>query len=296
MAPAGGELTLASVGIAGIAKPLAVQRPERVVTLLARFDVRVDLPAHRKGSDLSRNAEALAEVLDESLHRPVSSLEDACARVARELLQRHAYATHATVEAEAEYLRRRGLSRERESYEEYRLIAGAEARRTAGGSVSVSRSVGAEAVGMTACPCAMESTRELLAKEYPLLNDPAMAGFPVVTHNQRNRTRLVFDLPEGVDVEADELLDALEAAPSSPTYSILKRRDEAELVLNAHRNPKFVEDVLRDLLLGLPKRFPRLPDGIGVLATTRSDESIHKFDVVASHRATLGELRAAAPR
>src|SRR5271155_4248013 len=37
MVPQAGLLTLRSVGIAGIVKPLAIQRPERVVTLTARF-------------------------------------------------------------------------------------------------------------------------------------------------------------------------------------------------------------------------------------------------------------------
>ncbi|MCI4367666.1 MAG: GTP cyclohydrolase, FolE2/MptA family, partial [Thermoplasmata archaeon] len=93
MVPRAGLLTLRSVGIAGIVKPLSIQRPERVVTLTARFQVGVDLPAQRKGSDLSRNAELLAEVVDETLIHPVESLESACALVAAELLRRHAYAT-----------------------------------------------------------------------------------------------------------------------------------------------------------------------------------------------------------
>ncbi|MCI4367605.1 MAG: GTP cyclohydrolase, FolE2/MptA family, partial [Thermoplasmata archaeon] len=116
-----------------------------------------------------------------------------------------------------------------------------------------------------------------------------------VSHNQRNRTRVLFDLPTGTSVEAEAILDAIEGAQSSPTYAILKRRDEAQVVLNAHRNPKFVEDVLRDLLLGLPARFPSLPDDLKVRVQTTSEESIHKYDVVAAHEATLGELRSRVP-
>jgi GTP cyclohydrolase-4 len=292
MVPRSGLLTLRSVGIAGIVKPLAIQRPERVVTVTARFQVGVDLPAQRKGSDLSRNAELLAEVVDETLVHPVESLEAACALVAEELLKRHSYATHATVSASAEYLRRRGLVPERRSYEEYLLLAEATGDRRLDGGMDLHRSVGGEAVGMTACPCAMETAREMLTKEFPLLDDPSMASFPIVSHNQRNRTRVLFDLPPGIVVEAEEILDAIEGAQSSPTYAILKRRDEAQVVLNAHRNPKFVEDVLRDLLLGLPARFPTLPDELTVRIRTTSEESIHKYDVVAAHEATLGELRA----
>ena len=92
------------------------------------------------------------------------------------------------------------------------------------------------------------------------------------------------------------MIEAIEAAQSSPTSAILKRGDEARVVLDAHRNPKFVEDVLRDLLASLPHRFPQLLPSTIVRAHTVSEESIHKYDVVASHRTTLGEIRETAAR
>jgi GTP cyclohydrolase IV len=290
--PVDGHLPLHQVGISGVKKPLAVHRPDRVVTLGATFSVAVDLPADRKGSDLSRNAVLLAEVIDDSIHEPPESLEAVCARIARELLVRHPYATRSRAEASADYFLPRGISPERTSLEDFRLFAEAVAVRGAGGAVAVRRSVGAEAVGMTACPCAMETCREQLSAEVPLLRDPSLQGLPMVTHNQRNRTRLVFELPEGADVEVDRMIDAVEAAQSAPTYHILKRGDEARVVLAAHRNPKFVEDVLRGLLASLPARFPRLPDDVGVHAHTVSEESIHKYDVAADHVTSMGELRA----
>ena len=294
MAPTQGRLTLRSVGVSKIRKPLSVQRGDRVHTLAAMFDVAVDLPSGRKGSDLSRNAEVLAEIVDRTVERPVSSLESACSSIARELLVRHPYATQATVEASAEYFLRKGISEERRSFEDYLLLAEATATRTEGGDVELRRAIGAEAVGMTACPCAMETCREKLTQEYPLLADRRLATLPMISHNQRNRTRLVFELDGSTEVEAEEVIAAIEAAQSSPTYAILKRGDEGQVVLNAHRHPKFVEDVLRDLLASLPARFPTMPDSVAVRATTVSEESIHKYNVEASHRITLGELRRAA--
>ena len=289
-APSLGRLSLRRVGITGIRKPVSVQRPERVVTLSASFTVAVDLPESRKGSDLSRNAEVLAQILDETITEPVASLEAACSRIAGELLARHPYATTAEVDSSAEYFLRRGISEGRRSFEDYTLLAEARAERR-DDSVRVRRTIGAEAVGMTACPCAMETCRERLVAEYPALAAPSLSELPMITHNQRNRTRLRLELPAGVDVEADELIDAIEDAQSSPTYAILKRGDEASVVLNAHRNPRFVEDVLRSLLASLPKRFPALPDDVTVSVDTRSEESIHKYDVVASHETLLGALR-----
>jgi len=294
MAPRHGRLELHQVGVTEIKKPISVRRADRTVTLSASFGVSVDLPAARKGSDLSRNAELLAELVDRTAHAPVESLEAACQSIARELLVRHPYASESRARASADYFLPRGIAPDRESLEDYRLLAEARAFRNGDASVRTRRRIGAEAVGMTACPCAMENVRERLSGEYPALRSAELQGLPMITHNQRNRTRLTFELDEGVEVEADEIIAAIEAAQSSPTFAILKRGDEARLVLNAHRNPKFVEDVVRDLLASIPQRFPMLPDGVEVIAETTSEESIHKYNVVAEHRTTVGQLRAGA--
>jgi GTP cyclohydrolase-4 len=291
MTPDRGRMRLRSVGISGIRKPLTVQRREGMHTLAVEFSVAVDLPSERKGSDLSRNAEILAEVVDETVTRPVEGLETACSAIARELLVRHPYATEASVAASATYFLRQGVSEAKRSFEDYTLLADARAVRRPDGSVALSRAVGAEAVGMTACPCAMETCRDQLTAEFPQLADERLRDLPLITHNQRNRTRLVFELTDSSEVEADEIIAAIEAAQSSPTYAILKRGDEGRVVVNAHRRPKFVEDVIRDLLASLPGRFPRVSDSTVIRASTVSEESIHKFNVEASHEVTLGELR-----
>lgn len=293
MAPSRGHLDIRSVGIDGVRVPLRVRRGGHDVVLTAEFAIAVDLPARRKGSDLSRNAQLLAEVTETTAATPVPSLEAACSMIARELLVRHDYATESSVVASAEYFLRHGIAPDRQSFEDYLLLAEARASRGEDGTVTSRRTIGAEAVGMTACPCAMETCRDLLVKEFPLLADPALQGLPMITHNQRNRTRLFFEADEEVEVEADEILAAISAAQSSPTYAILKRGDEGQVVLDAHRNPRFVEDVVRHLLADIPTRFPALPDSVVVRAETISEESIHKYDVRASHRTTLRDLRQA---
>ncbi len=285
------RIGLHSVGLSGVRKPLHVHRTDRTVALSVQFDLAVDLPSDRKGSDLSRNSELLAEIVDRTAQLPAVSLEAACAAIARELLARHPTAQRSTVHAQAEYFLRKGLAPERASLEAYTLFAEACGTRGPGGSVAVTASVGAEAIGMTACPCAMETCRELLLQEFPLLADPRLESLPMITHNQRNRTRLLFEMPEGCTTEVDRMLAAIELAQSAETFDILKRGDEAAVVVRAHRNPKFVEDVLRTLLASLPERFPELPDSVGIRVQTVSEESIHKYNVVAAHQTTLGELR-----
>ncbi len=251
----------------------------------------VDLPASRKGSDLSRNAELLAEVVDQTSSRPASSLEDVCTSIARQLLARHPSARTSTVQSSAEYFRRRGLRPGARSFEDYRILASARAVRR-GRRIETARGIGAEAVGMTACPCAMETCRRALQAEFPALRDPRLAAMPIVTHNQRNRTRLVIELTQDGAVEVDDLIELIEDAQSSPTYAILKRGDEGRVVLDAHRSPRFVEDVVRGVLGRVVQRFPQLPDDAIATVESISEESIHKYDVRASARVRLGRLRA----
>src|SRR5207247_8524075 len=136
-----------------------------------------------------------------------------------------------------------------------RLVAKAIAER--GKPPRTHRAIGVEVVGMTACPCAMETIRDELSAKDPPVRVPD--GMPLITHNQRNRTTMMLDAPEDSNVEADELIDIVEASMSSPTYELLKRPEEARLVESAHRKPRFVEDVVREVVARVLKRYPALP-------------------------------------
>jgi len=275
---------LTKVGVTGVLKPVKIARPNKVATLTATFDVFVDLPWDQRGAHLSRNLEAIGEIVDEGVRNPVHSLEDLAARISVKLLEKHDYATNGEVWAKADYFLEKVTPMGRTSLESYKLVARANAHRR--GRIEVRKSVGIEAVGMTACPCAMETIRE---------ENPAYAslkGIPIITHNQRNRTSLVVEEPEGFDIEADDLIGIVESSVSAPTFEVLKRPDEARLVEAAHARPRFVEDVVREVLGRVLQKYRDLPDDVLVKVKSDSEESIHKHDAVAERVATLGELRA----
>jgi len=279
---------LNKVGVTGVVKPVQVRRPNRTLTLTTTLDLFVDLPPDQKGSHLSRNMEAINEVVDRSVREPVDSLEELTETIARSLLKRHEYATTSEVWAQADYFLERTSPSGRTSLEPYRLVARANARR---GSPDVERSIGVEVVGMTACPCAMETVREDLLQAHPeIAKWPD--GIPIITHNQRNRTTAILQEPPGHEIEADELVDIVEESLSAPTFGLLKRPDEGRLVEMAHRNPKFVEDVVRDVLDRLLKRYPKMPDTTWVRVKSEAEESIHKHNAFAERSTTFGELRA----
>ena len=87
------------------------------------------------------------------------------------------------------------------------------------------------------------------------------------------------------------MIDIAEKSFSSPTFGILKRKEEGEIVFNAHKNPKFVEDVVRDILGAILKKYKKLPDDVLVVVKSESEESIHKHNAFAERITTLGELR-----
>jgi GTP cyclohydrolase-4 len=274
--------------VTGVVKPVVVRRPNRSLTLTTTIDVFVDLPATQKGAHLSRNLEIIDELVDRSVREPVGSLEELTDTVAKALLKRHDYASTSEVWARADYFLERTSPWGHTSLEPYRLVSRSNARRH---PASVERSIGVEVVGMTACPCAMEMVREGILQEHPEMK-AWPEGVPVITHNQRNRTTLILQEPPGHDVEADELIEIVEASMSAPTFELLKRPDESRLVEMAHRNPKFVEDVVRDVLDRLAKRYPDMPDAAWVRVKSEAEESIHKHNALAERATTFGELRA----
>lgn len=272
---------LTRVGVTGVKKLVHIKRPNKPTTLplVVLMDLFVDLPATQKGSHMSRNLELVSEIIDENLKKPVPDLESFCAKTAQLLLQKHDYATVAEVKAEADYFLEATYPSGKKGAEPYKLVA--EARVKNNGETR--KLIGVKSVGMTACPCAMEVVRTL---------DAQNTSSPVPTHNQRNIGTLMIEIPRNISmVDADDLIAIVENAFSSPTYSILKRKEEAELVLAAHRKPKFVEDVVRDMLSAVLVKYHNLPDDVLVIVRSESEESIHKHNAFAERVTTLGELR-----
>ena len=274
---------LTRVGVTGVVKPVRVSRGGRPNHLVGTFDVFVDLPAEQRGTHMSRNIEVINRLIDEHVRKETASLEDLVAGVAHALLDRHEYAAEAEAHVGADYFReRRTPQNQAPTLERYALTASAHVVRGGGER----RTIGVEVVGMTACPCAMEGSRAVLASQ-----GHAVEGFPTVTHNQRNVATLILEAPAGHPVEADELIDVAEGALSAPTFELLKRGDETALVLQAHHNPRFVEDVVREMLHAVAQRWRALPDDVLVVARSEAEESIHKHNAFAERAATLGELR-----
>ncbi|MCQ2079133.1 MAG: GTP cyclohydrolase MptA [archaeon] len=274
---------LTKVGVSGVRKPVLISRPGMTNPLNSvincNIDIFVDLPAAQRGSHLSRNVEVLRMVADESTSKPVSSLESMAVDMVEKLLVKHEYAQNAYVKIKAEYFKANKTPSGRDTLEMYTLHAGAHGIR--GGEIR--KTIGVEAVGMTACPCAQETVGEMLGVEKP--------GFPMMSHNQRNVCSIILTTDVNQNIEVDDLIALAEKSVSTPTFELLKREDEGSVVINAHTNTRFVEDVVRNGLTLVVHNYSNLPDDTEVVVISDSQESIHKHNAYAERTATMGELR-----
>ncbi len=67
-------------------------------------------------------------------------------------------------------------------------------------------------------------------------------------HNQRTNVKVKISYKENDIIWIEDLVEKIESCGSSQVYSILKRCDEKYVTETAYENPKFVEDVLRDVI------------------------------------------------
>ena len=68
-------------------------------------------------------------------------------------------------------------------------------------------------------------------------------------HNQRGEVQLATRFKKFIWME--DMIDLVESAASTDVYSVLKRVDEKYVTENAFANPKFVEDMVRDIAASL---------------------------------------------
>ena len=101
-------------------------------------------------------------------------------------------------------------------------------------------------------------------------------------HNQRSvcRVKLNFaDANKLDDVSIEKIIRLIETQGSAEIFPLLKREDEKFVTEAAYQNPKFVEDILRDVVITLR----RMENLSGFEVECENFESIHSHNAFASH-------------
>ena len=241
------HLPIQRVGVASVRYPLALRVAGAVQTTTAEWALDVALPAERKGTHMSRFVAWLDALATDGAVLDAATLR---ARHA-EMLQR-LHADEGRVEAAFTFfLRKRAPVSGLASLLDYqgRWIA-----ETRAGATTLWAEVAVPVKSL--CPCSKE------------ISDYG-------AHNQRSRVTIRVELLQ--PMEWHELVRFAEDEASSEIWPMLKRADEKWVTERAYENPKFVEDMVRDVALRL-NREPR----IGRYAVeVENFESIHNHSAYA---------------
>jgi GTP cyclohydrolase IV len=287
------NVSLSRVGVTGVEKIIRIQSNGRRSLFYAELECFVDLGADQKGAHMSRFEEVVNEAIDEVVLGEAFKAETLASHIAERVRDRQD-GSRAEVTIAARYPENKPAPISGTPTQEIYTMFGAAVASASG----TRRLIGVQAQGMTACPCAQEmvseSARERL-REDGFTDDEIARVFkavPVATHNQRGIGTLHIGCPEGCNesLDAEVLLEIVEASMSSEIYELMKRPDELHVVEKAHQNPRFVEDCVREMVRMATERFAGLGDAAFVSARQENLETIHKHNVVAERHGLMGEL------
>ena len=97
-------------------------------------------------------------------------------------------------------------------------------------------------------------------------------------HNQRGTVTVKILYKDFFWLE--DLIEVIENSASSPLYSVLKRQDEKFVTEHAYDNPRFVEDVVREVYIAL-KNFEGGGKFTWFSVEAENEESIHAHNAYA---------------
>jgi len=233
------------VGIKGVRYPVTISAPGKPVPTIAALSLTVGLSASAKGTHMSRFIELL-EAQTAALD-PVRFKE-----VVLDMLHRLGAQTGAIVMRFPYFVRKSAPVSGATSQLDYEVCWRGSVSAATGYAFSMQVTVPVTSL----CPCSKEIS------EYG-------------AHNQRSHVMIETELAGAMAIE--ELIAIAEGSASCEVYSLLKRADEKYVTEAAYDNPKFVEDLVRDVALAL-NREPRVR---AYVVEAENFESIHNHSAFA---------------
>ena len=255
------DVPLQKVGIKGLKYPVHVlDRDHRIQHTTATVNLYANLPRHFKGTHMSRFIEVFHQHRERlSMPHFLDMLEEIrtsldAARAFGELSFPYFLEKPAPVSGQSAMM----------SYEcSYEGMVAGPAREDGNSGPTASATapnrsffVSVAVPVQTVCPCSK-----------------AISAYGA--HNQRGVVRVKLEL--GPFFWIEDLVSLIEECASSAVYSLLKREDEKYVTEAAYDNPKFVEDLVRDVILAIP----RLGDFPWYSVEAENFESIHNHSAFA---------------
>ena len=254
---------------------------------------------------MSRSSETIEEVINEIVFKPASTIEIVADRIVKQLLEKHPYTSKVEVKLEGKLIiqARESGSSHRSYQKAYDVSSSAKAIKKESGVVDFNYFIGATAIGMTCCPCALGMSKEFAEQIIKNRNDINISEedtkkllniLPFSSHNQRSMGTIILQINDlnNHKIDVFDIIEIIEESMSGRIQSVLKRPEEAELVRLAHLKPLFAEDVIREMAKNFIKKdFKNLEDDFKVVFKIESFESIHPHNVYSEMKTTVGELK-----
>lgn len=248
------HVPLQRVGVKGVELPLLIKAMgEGHQSVQASVVLTADLPHYFKGTHMSR----FIMILEEWRNRPISGPE---VRLILEETRTMLDAETAHVDIQFKYFMEKEAP-----VSKLTSVMGYECLFC--GDISDSSfdfRLGVEVPVMNVCPCSKEISE-------------------IGAHNQRAIITTKLRCVHGHFIWIEELVHTLEKQGSVEIYPLLKREDEKYVTEHAFRNPKFVEDVVRDSVVQL-RNDPRIS---WFEVECEAEESIHLHSAFAYEEETL---------
>jgi GTP cyclohydrolase I len=239
------QLAIDRVGIKSIRHPVKIQeRAGGIQHTVAHFNMYVGLPHHFKGTHMSRFVEIL-----NAHEREISP--DTFRLMLREMVKKLEAETGHVEMTFPYFVNKKAPVSGVQSLMDYEVTFVGEIRD---GRESFTLKVQVPVTSL--CPCSKKISER-------------------GAHNQRSHVTVAARITSFVWIE--EIIDAVERQASSELWGLLKRPDEKYVTEHAYDNPKFVEDMVRDIAAGL-NRDPRIE---GYVVESENFESIHNHSAYA---------------
>ncbi|MHC1742758.1 MAG: GTP cyclohydrolase FolE2 [Syntrophobacteraceae bacterium] len=240
------NINVDKVGVKDIRYPMRVMdKNNGMQHTVASINMYVNLPREFKGTHMSRFIEILNEFHGHLDIRELSSI--------MELMQERLQSQSAHLEINFPYfVKKLSPVTDSEGLMEYGCRVSGSLSATKGYDLVLEVNVPIT----TVCPCSKE-----------ISNHGA--------HNQRGVVRLAVRFKRFIWIE--DLVRLVEKAASCEVYSVLKRPDEKYVTEQAYENPKFVEDVVRDVAYQLKQD----ANVLWFMVDVENFESIHNHSAYA---------------
>ena len=215
------SLPIEQVGIRGVRHPLTIRTKTGSFPSVGNFEMDVALPAHIKGTHMSRFM-AILQQQDE----PIDSTS--VVSMVREMLPL-LDATEGRVQfTYTHFVKKAAPVSGVESLMDYEVTWMSKGKKNATGSIDVELNLRAVVPVMSLCPCSKEISE-------------------FGAHNQRSHVTMDVVLNAQTKMTVEDLITAAESEASSELWGLLKRPDEKWVTEHSYSNPKFVEDLVRDV-------------------------------------------------